>query len=889
MTLEVGSRVGAYEVVALIGEGGMGRVYRARDSRLKRDVAIKALHADVAGDADRIARFRREAEALAALNHPHIGGIHDIVECDGAQFLVLEMIEGQTLADRIQAGEIPAEEVLTIAAQIARALEAAHDRGIVHRDLKPANVKVTPDGVVKVLDFGLAKDQSRPDARAASLTHSPTVVSQGTAGGMVLGTASYMSPEQARGQRVDAQSDIFAFGCVLYEMLTRTRAFDGPTATDVLAAIVRSDVDWSRLPPALPPAVHRVLRRCLEKDRARRLHHIGDARLELEDALAAPEGGAVPRPPQRRQAAWPWIVAAASLASALALAVVLALNRRATTPPLEMRVELNTAVAADPWYLAISPDATRVAYMASSDGVSRLWVRSLPDPTPRVLTGTELASAPFWSPDGRALGFFSDGKLKRIDIAPGTAAGGLTRNLGAAPIGAGGSWNRDGVIVYAPSAVGPILRIPAAGGEAVPVTRLLAGQSGHRFPFFLPDQRHFLFYARGTPEVRGIYVGSLDDTTAQRLIDTDTAGVVTASGHLLFARQGTLFGQTFDVERLQLGGEPFAVAEQVAFDIATNAVAATTSRAGPWAYRTGGSGGQRRLQWLDRTGKQLATVGIADTTSLFNPELSPDGHWVAINRTVDAYQDIWLIESARGVLRRFSFDPLSDQIPVWLPDSSRVIFGSNRQTGIYDLYIKDVNGQEPETLLLQTKENKFAMSVSRDGRMLLYRNTGPNTNWDLWAVPLAGDASQRTPFPVVHSSFQELMGEISSDNGWVAYQSNESGRYEIYVQTFPQAGARMQVSTQGGSQPRWSDDGKELFFISLDSRLMVSAIRRDGKGQLNMGEPQVLFPVRTPGGPVPIPQKQQYDVSRDGQRFLINALSDAGSLSPITLVMNWKP
>jgi Tol biopolymer transport system component len=350
-----------------------------------------------------------------------------------------------------------------------------------------------------------------------------------------------------------------------------------------------------------------------------------------------------------------------------------------------------------------------------------------------------------------------------------------------------------------------------------------------------------------------------------------------------------LFAQAFDSDRRELHDNAFVVAEQIAFDVSANIAAITASAAGPWAYRTGGGGGQRRLIWMDRSGKELGAVAVADTTSLFNPELSPNDLSVAVNRTVEAYQDIWLIENARSILRRFTFDPLSDQLPIWSHDGRRVIFGSNRLTTAYDLYVKDVNGSGAETVLLQSSENKFPMSASRDGRFLLYRNTGPNTNWDLWALGLDGSATDRKPFPVVQSSFQELIGEISPDNRWVVYQSNESGRYEIYVQAFPQAGPRTQISTQGGSQPRWRPDGKELFFVGLDSRLMAASIDLDAQGQLQAGQPQTLFGMRTPGGPVPIPQKQQYDVSLDGRRFLVNSVSDAGTSSTITLVLNWSP
>jgi Tol biopolymer transport system component len=884
MLVDVGSRLGAYEITALIGEGGMGRVFRAHDTRLKRDVAIKAIRPEIAADADLIARFRREAEALAALNHPHIAGIHDVLESDGSQFLVLEMVEGDTLADRIARGPIAIAEALAIAMQIAQALEGAHARGIVHRDLKPANVKITPDGLVKVLDFGLAKGNAGETTNAPSLTQSPTITLNATAGGVILGTASYMSPEQARGQTIDAQSDLWALGCVLYEMLAGRRAFSGSTVTDVLAAVVRGEPEWSRLPPDTPAAVRTLLRRCLEKHRARRLHHVADVRIEIEDVLANPTATKDRPANDSRRAAVTRAIAAALLVIAAALAGALVLARRSPVPAPEMRVEITTPPSPEPTFLAISPDGRMLVFVGGTDSGSRLWVRSLAETAARPLEGTELATAPFWSPDSRSIGFFADGKLKRLDLS-----GGITRTLATAPMGNGGTWNRDGVIVFTPSAIGPLFRVSAGGGEAVELTRLADGQTGHRFPHFLPDNRHFLFLARGTPGRQGIFVGSIDGTPMRHVVEANTSGVLAASGDLLFVRQETLLAQPFNASTHEVFGEPVPITDRVAVDGSLNSAAITASAAGPIAYRPGGASGQRQLTWFDRTGRKVGEIGIADTTALLNPELSPDGRSVALNRTVESYHDIWQIEVARSVFRRFTFDPLSDQIPVWSPDGQRIVFGSNRVNGIYDLYVKAANSPDPEQLLLASPQNKFPMGFSRDGRFLLYRNTSEGTNWDLWALPFDGAVPVRKPFPVVQTSFQEQMGELSPDGRWIAYQTNESGRYEVYVQSFPQAGARTQVSTGGGSQPRWRPDGAELFYMGLDSRLMAATIAVDARGQLHSASPVGLFLVRTPGGPVPSPQKQQYAVSPDGQRFLVNSLTDEATTSPITLILNWAP
>jgi Tol biopolymer transport system component len=882
MSITVGSRLGAYQVLALIGEGGMGRVFRATDTRLKRDVAIKALPPDVAADQDRVARFRREAEALAALNHPHIAAIHDVIEADGSQFLVMELVEGDTIADRLQRGPLPVTEAVRAAVQLAQALEVAHARGIVHRDLKPANIKITPEGKVKVLDFGLAKDLDADPSQAGrpSLMNSPTVAADGTAAGVILGTAAYMSPEQARGQRVDKQSDIWALGCVLFEMLTGVRSFPGQTLTDVLAAVVRGEPDWAALPADTPVIVRSLLRRCLQKDPSRRLQHVGDARLELEEALADPGGSIEAGTRGRPASSRPMRVAVVALGLvAIGLVVALVAALRPIAAPPEMRVEINTPQSADPVYIAISPDAQKLAFVAAADGVSRLWLRSLDGTAARPLAGTDLGVGPFWSPDGRSLGFFADGKLKRIDLD-----GGLTRALAGAPIGVGGAWNRDGVIVFAPTAVGALFRVPASGGETLPLTKLEPGQSGHRSPHFLPDNRHFLFYVIGAPKTRGIYIGSLDGSAPRRLADSDSPGVLTASGHILFLRQGTLFAQRLSNE-LMLSGEAVPLADRVAFDGSSYLAAISTSTAGPFTYRTGDARGQRQLVWFDRSGKPTGTVGAADSAAAFNPALSPDGRFAAMNRTVDLDTDVWLIETARGVLRRFTFDPGTDQIPVWSPDAVHVVFSSSRK-GPFDLYQKPLTGVGNETLLLATPQNKFAMGFSSDGRFLLYRVTAENTNWDLWVLPLDGD---RKPRPVVQTAFQEMMGEFAPDGKSIVYMTNESGRFEVYVQSFPEPGAPVQVSTGGGSQPRWRQDGRELFYIALDGRMMAAPVTKDAEGRLQAGNPTPLFMTRSAGGAVPSPQRQQYIVSADGQRFLINTMTDEASTSPITLVLNWKP
>jgi eukaryotic-like serine/threonine-protein kinase len=900
MSLAIGSQLGSYEIRALLGKGGMGEVYRARDAKLKRDVAIKILPDEFAGDPERVSRFQREAEMLAALNHSNIAGIHELALAGSARFLVLELVEGETLAQRIARGALPIEESLDIARQIAEALEAAHDRGVVHRDLKPANIKIAPDGKVKVLDFGLAKMRESAFLDTAGLSNSPTVVS-GTMPGVIMGTAAYMSPEQARGKPVDRSADVWAFATVLYEMLTGRQTFDGETVTDILGAIVKSEPDWSRLPKDVPPHVRRLLKRCLEKDRRRRLRDASAVLLDLHDS---PEAEMVPKSPHAR---WGWI-AASVLAMALVVSLVFALRPIPAAP--EMRLDINTPATTDPASMAISPDGQQIVFVATSDGQQRLWVRSLDSVVDRALAGTEGASYPFWSPDSRSIAFFADGRLKRIDVFGGTA-----QTLASSLAARGGTWNGEGVILFTGSASGPILSVPTSGGQPSTVTRVQSPeQSSHRFARFLPDGRHFLFYSQGTLAARGVYVGSLDGPETQRLFDADAAAEYVAPGYLLFARQGTLLGQRFDSARLKLDGDPFPVTDQVIVDGASIA-AVSSSRTGLVAYRSGGAGAQQQLVWLDRSGKAIGTVGSPDSSSPQDVELSPDGKRVTLQRVLNGNTDIWLVEVARGVMNRLTVDAAVDAQPIWSADGSAIIFTSNRR-GAFDLYRKSIGGGGNEELLIESTFAKIPQHVSPDGRFLLYCNIDSKTGYDLWALPLMSGANasptgrsnqglsganaslterndqvngDRKPFSVVQTSFEERDGQFSPDGKWIAYRSNESGRFEVYVQPFPGPGHETQVSTNGGSQPRWRADGKELFYIGLDSRIMAAPMQFSAKGQIvEPGTPVALFPSRITGGPLSAVYRHQYAASSDGQRFLLNIMQESAT-SPITLILNWHP
>ena len=815
--------------------------------------------------------------------------------------LILELVEGETLAERLKRGAIPASEALEIARQIAEALEAAHEKGVVHRDLKPANIKFTGEGRVKVLDFGLAKVFEKPGV-VSDLSNSPTLSEGPTNAGMILGTAAYKSPEQAKGLSADARSDIFSFGCVLYEMLTGRPAFDGETVSDVLASVLARDPQFARLPADLNPRIPELLRHCLDKNPKRRWQAAGDLRMELEaiasDVYRRPDAVA-PSPARGRERIA--LISALVVVTAIAIVLGVLMLRPSATAP-EMRLEIATPPAISAISFAISPDGRNIVYEAAPEGRSSLWLRPLDSPAAHLLAGTDYPTSPFWSPDSRSIGFFADGKLKRIDIA-----GGGVRTLANCGACQGGTWNSDGMILFEVGGVVSLFKVPATGGEPVLVVQ---GQSGGAptQPQFLPDGHHFLYFVGGGPETRGEHVGQLDGSDRRRILDTESAAVY-ASGQLLFVRQGTLFAQSFDIGRLVLTGDATPVAEQVAVGVSKPALSA--SAAGPIAYRIGSASAQTQFVWFDRSGKEIERVGNRDNATAANPSLSPDGGRVALTRTVNGNNDIWLLELARGVLSRFTFDPANEQRPIWSPDGARIMFNSSRK-GVFDLYVKSASGTGNEELILATPEAKTPLDWSRDGRYLLYRSNGPKTAYDIWALPMSGageaqgrqaaavnnaspagrsqqgNSGDRKPIPLLRTNFDEREAEFSPDGKWIAYQSNESGRFEIYIQPFPGLGRKWQISTNGGAQVRWRPDGKELFYVGLDDRLMAFPIRFSSDGQsIESGTPIPLF-VTHIGGALPGTNRQQYMVSRDGERFLMNVLTTQADTAPISLILNWK-
>jgi serine/threonine protein kinase len=775
----IGKSFSQYRITKHLGSGGMGEVYQAEDLKLGRSVALKFLPEAFIHDSERISRFEREARVLASLNHPNIAAIYGIEEAEGQTFLILELIPGETVAELIRRGAIPMDQAVAIAVQIAEALEAAHERGVVHRDLKPSNLKITSEGKVKVLDFGLAKMLLDPDASAEA----PTMMTLSSPG-MVLGTAPYMSPEQVKGQEADRTSDIWAFGCLLYEMITGRAAFEGVNVGEILAAVLKTDPDWHQLPPQTPESVHRLLRRCLTKERRDRLQHAGDARIELLDTVKV--SGNRPEPAGSRRHST-GLVAALVIVSLIAVGAIL-LALRPAPSSLEIRAEITTPPTRSPNSFAVSPDGRTIVYVAESDTGSRLWLRALNSTSAQSLAGTEGAALPFWSPDGRSIGFYADRKLKRIDLD-----GSSVHVLASAAAGRGGSWGEDGTIIYAPTSIGPIFRIPAAGGEPVPITKPPSKeeQQSDTSPHFLPDGEHFLYFVAGTAETRGTYVGRLDGTTGRRIFDSETPAVF-AAGHLIFARQGTLYAQPFDTKRMEMTGNAFPVAEKIA--AADQNLSISTSRTGTIVYRPRPvTPQQRRFVWFDRTGKRIGEVGEPDNTAN-NPSLSPDEQRVALARNVGGNGDIWLLELARGVFTRLTFHGAGDGRPIWSPDGKRIVFTSGRN-GVADLFERTIGGPEKDTLVLSTDQHKSPVDWSADGRFVLYRSSDPANGYDIWALNLDG---KRQPFPLVQTRFEERDAQFSPDGRWIAYQSNESGRFEVYVQPFPGPGQKERISTDGG-------------------------------------------------------------------------------------------
>jgi eukaryotic-like serine/threonine-protein kinase len=875
----LGTKLAHYEITSHLGTGGMGEVYQASDAKLGRNVAIKLLPEAFMHDADRAIRFEREARVLASLNHPRIAAIYGIEESGTRKFLVMELVAGQTLADRIARGPLPMDEALKVAGQIAEALEAAHEKGVIHRDLKPSNIKLTQDGQVKVLDFGLAKAITS-DAADTGLSSSPTMISAGiTNAGIILGTAAYMSPEQARGLSVDARSDIFAFGCVLYEMLAGRQLFVGETVSDILAGVLKSEPDWGLLPADTSQSVRRLLDRCLRKDPRRRLQAAADVRNEIEDAaLESGEKPPIGVPAASARRTWiPWIVALGFLVVAAVLAVPYFRSPALFHP---LRLDITTLPTDDPTSFAISPDGRFVVFVAASSGPERLWLRAMDTTTFQALPGTEGASFPFWSPNGKSIAYYANSKLMRVDIG-----GALPQTLATSAGLRGGTWSSEGVILYAPTNTSPLFKIPEIpGGTPVPVTKLDKGQNSHRYPSFIPNSRQFLFFAVGSGDVQGIYLGSLDSTDSKFLTAADTAGAYLEPGWLLFLRQGALVARRLDVSAGVLVGDPVVVADSVSAELTLGTGAFSASRTGVVAYRSG-INARRQLTWFDRTGKMLGTLGEPDGSGPSSPVLAPDDKRAVIFRNVQGNTDVYIVDALRST--RFTFDSSLDRYPVWSHDGRRIAFDSNRK-GHRNLYLGLSDRSGNEELLLESDQDKAPNDVSADGRFLLFIVLSQESGADIWVLPLDENGKPGKPAPFLKTMFEERQSQFSPDGHWVAYQSTESGSgYEIYVRPFPGPGGQYQISSGGGVQPRWRRDGKELYYVAPDGNLMAVSIEEAGKA-ISPGKPTSLFHTRLWGGGSNAVTNQQYAVSHDG-RFLMNINADTTLTPPITILLNWKP
>jgi eukaryotic-like serine/threonine-protein kinase len=880
MPLADGTRLEHFEIVEPLGAGGMGEVYRAVDTKLRREVAIKILPPKFAADPSRLARFEREAHLLAALNHPNIATIYGLEHVDGIRFLVLELVEGQTLSERLKSGPMEAGEALGIAAQIAEALEAAHEKGVVHRDLKPGNVKITPAGKVKVLDFGLAKALGDPEPAPASSNSEPhsTVTLQETKAGVVMGTAAYMSPEQAEGKPTDKRSDVWSFGVVLYEMLSGKPCFDGKTTTHVMLHVLEQEPDWEKLPGTVPVSVRQLLERCLTKDPAMRLRDIGDLRLQLQAIKKASASGIAPVPGFTRQSkSWLWPAVTAALVVALGVTAWM-LWPKPAAPARTMRFQVkipDNVIFTQ--FLSVSPDGRKLVFVSAGDQ-SGLWIHDLDTLEWRRLAGTERGSFPFWSPDSRFLGFSVQHEIKKIEVA-----GGPPQTLCSIPNSPGtGAWNRDGVIVFG-AVPGPIRRVSAAGGIPTELTALDRDLL-HSQPTFLPDGKHFLYLRSGTVDAAGIYVGSVDakpaDQSRERILAT-TFGAPYVDGNLFFMRDGTLMAQPFDAGRLQLRGEPVPVAEHVAA-LRLNGIF-SVSPTGVLAYRTGTAAAGLQPTWFDRQGKQEGSFGERGPDQGF--ALSPDGTRAAVrDASPSAVGDIWRLDFERGVRTRLTFRQSYGSFPVWSPDGSRIIFAAGDT--LDTLYEKTSSGVGEEKVLFKKPGIKIPTSWSRDGRFLLYHtNNVPKTGTDLWVLPLEGD---RKPVLLLGTEFAEFDGSFSPDMRWIAYTSDESGRDEIYVRPFTASGlggpslseGKWQVSKDGGRLPRWRTESREVVFRAINGSPMAVDVNGTGAA-FQAGVPKQLFAAPANVG--------DWDVTADGKRFLVGVPPGGQTADePITVILNWQ-
>jgi len=894
----IGTKLGPYEITAKLGEGGMGEVFRATDANLGREVAIKVLPDALTADAERVARFEREAKVLASLNHPNIAQIYGLETSGERKALVMELVEGPTLADRLAQGAIPRVEGLAIAREIALALEEAHAKGIVHRDLKPQNVKVTADGKVKVLDFGLAKAMD-PGATASgavsaspTLLNSPTLTAAGTQLGVILGTAAYMAPEQARGGAVDKRADIWAFGVVFFEMLTGSSLFAEDTVSDTLAGVLKNEIDLGKLPESTPPAIRRLLRRCLERNPKNRLHDIADARIVLDEVASGrlEEGVAVaPEAATRKRVAWPLL--AAALVAGLVLGALVARNLMPSGPGSEAaprHAELEIAAPAGHVLvsgLALSADGRRLALVArGEDGRTALWIRSLDAPELKMVAGSTDARYPFWSRDGRQLGFFAQNRLKVTDLL-----GGSPRTLaetGPTTDARGGSWSADDHIVYAPTFLGGLQSVPATGGVPEPATRIPEGSEvgTHRFPCFLPDGRRFLFYAStGTGVEPGeLYLGRLGSPDSKRLGVASSAAFYAPPGSLLFVQGDSLVAQRFDDEREELVGhpEPLGITLPGSISVSGQRSLAVSSE-GTLVYRADKRNASR-LVWVDRRGKEVATVGAEPDTWYYGPRLSPDGRRLVVSQYEPGSTSggIWVHDLERGLAYPLtSGDASDDTLAIWSPDGTEIAYsavGGAHPSGVYRI---DARQAGRERLWLSGERFRLPAAWLPGGDGLLYQENDASGGFSIWRIDsdARGPAQRLSPERV-----SETNPVLSPDGRWVAFGSDATRRLEVYVRRLDDAtgASALRVSTDGGNFPRWRGDGRELFYVDDNGRVLAVPVELGARPTIGVPEP--LFQ-----GLLEEAADTQYDVTADGQRFLLNRTLIEDRV-PVAVVLGWQ-
>ena len=898
MAIPPGRRLGPYEILSSIGAGGMGEVYRARDTRLDRVVAIKVLPTHLADRSELRERFEREARTIASLNHPHICTLFDIGQQDGIDYLVMEYLEGETLAHRLQKGALPLEQVLHYAIEISDALDKAHRKGVTHRDLKPGNIMLTKSGS-KLLDFGLAKLKQEAAPANVQLSELPTASDPLTAKGSIVGTLQYMAPEQLEGKEVDARTDIFAFGAVVYEMATGKRAFEGKSQASLIAAILeREPPAMSSLQPMTPPALDRVVKRCLAKDRDDRWQTTRDLEVELKWAAeAGSHVGLAPTAATKGFRTFGWRTLILSVGALLLVAAFTGISvwnlkpsltqpvsrLVVTLPPGQQLAGLDNGPA-----VAISPDGTHLAYVARQGGTQQLYLRSMDSLEGKAIPGTEGAVDPFFSPDGQWIGFFAGAKLKKISVN-----GGAALTLGDAAYSGGASWGSQGMIAFTPSAISALQQLPETGGTPQPLTHLDGAQRSHRWPDLLPGGKAVLFAAGPTAVTftnAQVAVQSLNTGERRNLIQAGMYPRYASSGHLVYAQGGSLMGVPFDSQRLEVTGTAIPVVEGVLQSPVTGAAQYTISATGSLAYVPGGvQAMQLSLVWVSRNGEEqrLAAPGHA----YFQPRISPDGRRVAVGIT-ESESQVWLYDLSRDTLTRFTFEGNYNPVPVWTPDGKRITFESNKE-GVPNLFWQLADGSGGLERLNTSENIQIPCSWSPDGKLLAFMGVNSTTGLDIWVlrmgdtapgsgqVPSATSGQVRKAQPFLQTPFNEGAADFSPDGRWLAYISDESGRYEVYVQPYPGPGGKWQISTEGGTEPAWNRNGRELFYRSGDKMMAVEVTTQPA---FAAGKPRMLFEGRYQPSPV---QSTNYDVSPDGQRFLMLKPTEQAAPTQINVVLNW--